>query len=98
MPLLSATNLAHRFGTDIILDGISLNIEAGDRVGMVGRNGCGKSTLMKILCGQIKQDTGEVVVQRGVRIGYLKQDHAFDLNETLKDGRACLRHTSRVAR
>jgi len=85
MPLLSATNLAHRFGTDIILDGISLNIEAGDRVGMVGRNGCGKSTLMKILCGQIKQDTGEVVVQRGVRIGYLKQDHAFDLNETLKD-------------
>ncbi|MCX5689231.1 MAG: ATP-binding cassette domain-containing protein [Planctomycetota bacterium] len=85
MPLITATNIAHRFGTDIILDGISLTIEPGDRVGMVGRNGCGKSTLMKVLCGMIKPDQGDVVVQRGCRVGYLKQDPTLDPNETLKD-------------
>ncbi len=85
MPLIAATNIAHRFGTDIILDGVSLTIEAGDRIGMVGRNGCGKSTLMKILCGMIKQDQGEVIVQKGCRVGYLKQDPNLDPNETLKD-------------
>ena len=85
MPLIAATNIAHRFGTDIILDGVSLTIEAGDRIGMVGRNGCGKSTLMKILCGMIPADQGQVVVQRGCRVGYLRQDPDLDPNETLKD-------------
>lgn len=83
--LIAATNIAHRYGTDIILDGLSLTIEEGDRIGMVGRNGCGKSTLMKILCGHVKADAGDVIVQRGVRIGYLKQDHDLDPNETLRD-------------
>jgi ATP-binding cassette subfamily F protein 3 len=85
MPLLTATNILHRYGTDIILEGLSLTIEANDRIGMVGRNGCGKSTLMKIMCGLIHPDGGDINIQKGVRIGYLKQDHAFDPNDTLKE-------------
>lgn len=85
MPLLTVTNIAHRFGTDIILDGLSMTIEDGDRIGMVGRNGCGKSTLMKIMSGMIKPDNGQVLVQRGSRVGYLKQDPDLDPNESLKD-------------
>ncbi|MBL9001508.1 MAG: ATP-binding cassette domain-containing protein [Phycisphaerae bacterium] len=85
MPLLTVTNIAHRFGTDIILDGVSMTIEAGDRIGMVGRNGCGKSTLLKIMSGIIRPDAGDVVVQRGSRVGYLKQDPDLDPNESLRD-------------
>ena len=62
-----------------------MTIEPGDRIGMVGRNGCGKSTLMKILCGIVHPDNGDVVVQRGARVGYLTQDPNLDPNETLKD-------------
>ncbi|MCA9282697.1 MAG: ATP-binding cassette domain-containing protein [Phycisphaeraceae bacterium] len=85
MPLLAATNLKHAFGTDIILDGVSLSIESGERVGLVGRNGQGKSTLMKALTGLLKPDSGEVVVQRGCRAGYLHQDPNLNREETLRD-------------
>ncbi len=85
MPLVTATNIVHRYGTDIILEGVSITIEPGDRVGMVGRNGCGKSTLLKIMSEIIKPDGGSITIQRGSRVGYLKQDPDLDPTETLKD-------------
>src|SRR5262245_10078981 len=85
MPLIAATNIRHTYGDDIILDGVSLSVEAGERIGMVGRNGTGKSTLLKVLGGVIQPDAGNVNVQRGCRVGYLTQDPTLDPEETLRD-------------
>ncbi|MFT5423110.1 MAG: ATP-binding cassette subfamily F protein 3 [Phycisphaerales bacterium] len=85
MPILTATNIRHSYGDDIILDGLSLTVEPGERIGVVGRNGCGKSTMIKILAGLLRQDLGTVVLLRGERVGYLKQDPEFDENETLRE-------------
>ncbi|MFN7441444.1 MAG: ABC-F family ATP-binding cassette domain-containing protein [Phycisphaerales bacterium] len=84
MPLLAAVNIRHTFGQRIVLDGVSISIEPGERVGMVGRNGCGKSTLMKILAGIVSADGGTVGLQRGSRAGYLHQDPKLDPDETLR--------------
>jgi ATP-binding cassette subfamily F protein 3 len=84
MPLVAAVNLRHSFGDAIILDGCSLSIDPGVRIGVVGRNGTGKTTLLKALAGRLKPDLGEVITQRGVRVGYLSQDPDLDPDETLK--------------
>ncbi len=85
MSLIAAVNLSHNYGNDIILDGCTLSIEAGERIGLVGRNGTGKSTLMKCLGGLIHPDSGTVTIQRGCRVGYLHQDPNLDPEETLRD-------------
>ena len=84
MPVLTATNIRHAFGQRILLDGVSFSIEPGQRVGMVGRNGTGKSTLMKVMAGLVKQDEGTVALTKGCRAGYLHQDPNLDPEETLR--------------
>ncbi|MCC6678840.1 MAG: ABC-F family ATP-binding cassette domain-containing protein [Phycisphaerales bacterium] len=85
MPLVAAVNLKHAFGNTIILDGCSLSVEQGERIGIVGRNGTGKSTLLKAICGILKPDTGSINIQRGCRVGYLHQDPNLDTSDTLRD-------------
>ncbi|MFN7613555.1 MAG: ATP-binding cassette domain-containing protein, partial [Phycisphaerae bacterium] len=85
MPLLTCTNIEHRYGDTIILDGVSLSVEPGERIGLVGRNGTGKSTLLKIMAGMIRQEKGQVALQRGSRAGYLRQDPELDPEDTLHD-------------
>jgi ATP-binding cassette, subfamily F, member 3 len=85
MPLLAATNLRHNYGDDIILDGVSITIEPGERIGIVGRNGTGKSTLLKALGGLMTPDSGGISLQRGCRVGYLTQDPVLDPEESLRD-------------
>jgi ATP-binding cassette subfamily F protein 3 len=85
MPLLAATNIGLSYGDRVILEGVSMSIEPGERVGIVGRNGTGKSTLLKILAGITKPDVGSIVLQRGSRAGYLHQDPNLDPDETLRD-------------
>ena len=85
VPILGCTNILHRYGDDIILEGVSLTIEPADRIGIVGRNGAGKTTLLKILGGQLKADQGTVSLQRGARVGYLTQDPTLDFEETLQE-------------
>ncbi len=85
MPLLSATNIKYTIGTRVLLDGMSLTLEPGQRIGLVGRNGQGKTTFFKILCGRIPPDSGSVVLQRGCRAGYLTQDPELDLTKTLHE-------------
>jgi len=85
VPLLTATNLDHAFGQRIILEGVSLTVEPGDRIGVVGRNGQGKTTLLRALGGAIEPDGGAVSLSRGARVGYLTQDPELDPEQTLRD-------------
>ncbi|GAB4385965.1 MAG: ABC-F family ATP-binding cassette domain-containing protein [Phycisphaerales bacterium] len=85
MPVLAATNISHHYGDRAILDGVSLSIEPGERVGLVGRNGTGKSTLLRVLAGQLRPDAGQVVLQRGARAAYLVQDPEAVPGRTVKD-------------
>lgn len=88
MPILSGTNLALSFGDREILRGVSLTVEPGEKIGVVGRNGTGKSTLLKILTGLQKPDSGSVSTAQGVRVGYLHQNTNLDPRDTLKEAAA----------
>ena len=76
--LLGAENLSISFGTRTILDGVSLGLEEGDRIGVVGRNGDGKSTLMRLLAERQTPDDGRVTRRRDVTVGYLDQSDVLD--------------------
>ncbi|MCF7673992.1 MAG: ATP-binding cassette domain-containing protein [Akkermansiaceae bacterium] len=79
--LLSANEIRLSYGYQTLLDGVTLAISAGEKVGLVGRNGCGKTSLLKILTGAQKGDSGEIALRRSLRIGYLPQE--FELDATL---------------
>ncbi|HVY69100.1 MAG TPA: ATP-binding cassette domain-containing protein, partial [Verrucomicrobiae bacterium] len=76
--LLNAADLVIRYNTRVILDSASLAIHEGDRAGMVGRNGSGKSTFLKVLAGQQAPDSGTVTARRDLVVGYLSQDFTLD--------------------
>jgi len=76
--LLTALDLEVRHNELVVLDKASLTIEERDRIGMVGRNGSGKSTFLKIIAGQLLPDSGEVTHKRDALIGYLPQDFTLD--------------------
>ncbi len=77
MSVVSAHDLVKAFGAERILDGVSVTIEEGERVGLVGLNGSGKSTLARILAGVEPTDGGDVARRRGASIAYLDQDPKF---------------------
>ncbi len=85
MSLLTAANIHHSFGTQIVLDGATMSVEPGEKIGLVGRNGSGKTTLMSVLLGRLAPDAGSVQVQRGARVGYLSQDPDLDPDDTVRD-------------
>jgi ATP-binding cassette subfamily F protein uup len=68
-----------------LLDGVTLAVAAGEKVGLVGRNGCGKSSLLKILTRQQQADSGEISVRKGLRVGYLPQDFEMDPAQTVME-------------
>lgn len=76
--LLSANELSLSYGAQNLLEAVTLAVAPGEKVGLVGRNGCGKTSLLKILSGEQKPDGGEVSRRRSLRIGYLPQE--FELN------------------
>ncbi|MCQ2554900.1 MAG: ATP-binding cassette domain-containing protein [Clostridia bacterium] len=78
MIVLSANNLTKAYGEDVILDNISFHLNDGDRVGIIGRNGEGKTTLLNLLTGEMSAESGEVFISQSLKVGYLKQrDHFF---------------------
>ena len=88
MPLLSCSSLFCRRGHTVVLDGVSTSFEPGERIGLVGRNGCGKTTLLSLIEGREQPDQGRVDRARGIRIGSLAQEHTFDPGMTVRDAAA----------
>ncbi|MEC4684294.1 MAG: ATP-binding cassette domain-containing protein [Nitrospirota bacterium] len=85
MTILSLQNIKIAFGGPELIDGVTLNVEAGERVCLVGRNGAGKSTLVRIISGEILPDAGEVIYSQGLRIASLPQQVPHDLSGTVFD-------------
>ena len=84
MNLLTAENLSKSYNTDkILFDNISLGINEGDKIGLIGINGTGKSTLLKILAGEEEADSGKLTKGNAVRIAYLPQNPEFDEGESV---------------
>ncbi|WP_338651971.1 ATP-binding cassette domain-containing protein [Lysinibacillus sp. Y5S-8] len=81
MIVLQVNQLTKSFLADEILSGVKLEVQHRDRVALVGRNGAGKSTLLKIIAGQMSYDSGDIIIPKGIQVGYLEQ-HA-GLNSTL---------------
>lgn len=77
MVLLTAENIRKSYGTRVIFDDISFSIHEGDKIGVVGVNGTGKSTLLKIVAGEAQADSGQIVAMNGMRMGYLPQSPVF---------------------
>ncbi|MDD2598799.1 MAG: ATP-binding cassette domain-containing protein [Kiritimatiellae bacterium] len=85
MALITLKNISVQFGGPLILDNVNLNIEAGERACVTGRNGEGKSTLLKILSGEVEPDYGEVIRSPGVRVAMLSQDVPSDMPGTVAE-------------
>src|SRR5215208_3002744 len=88
--IVAATDLLVRYGDRAVLDNANLAIEEGDRIGLVGRNGCGKTTFLRILAGLQSPDDGEVSQRRDLVSSYLPQDFMLDparnVYENIRDG------------
>ena len=88
--IISASEVTVRFNEQAILDDVTLGIQEGDRIGLVGRNGCGKTTFLKILAGLQAPDSGEISRQRELIASYLPQDFMLDgaksVHENIRDG------------
>ncbi len=74
MSILTVTNLEKSYGTDLLFQEVNFSIAAGQKMGLVGRNGCGKTTLLRILLGQELPDTGKAGLAAGRNLGYLRQE------------------------
>ncbi len=85
MIYLQVNNITKRFGAELILSNIKLEIKNQDRVAIVGRNGAGKSTLLNIISGQLSYDEGEIHKPKDVSLGYLAQHSGLDSAETIWD-------------
>src|SRR5690242_21911076 len=76
--ILTATELTVRYNERVVLEGATLAIDEGDRIGLVGRNGCGKTTFLRILAGLQSPDRGDVTRRRELVVSYLPQDFMLD--------------------
>ena len=85
MIILALQEIRKSFGTHEVLKGVSFTLQEQERMGLVGVNGCGKSTLMKIIAGEETADAGSVNIQKGLRIGYLAQQGELSGQETVRE-------------
>ncbi len=83
MAIVTFHDVNKMFGTECVFDGLSLPFYEKEAVGMVGANGSGKSTVLKLILGEIQPDVGRVVITKGARIGYLPQESSFDGAKTV---------------
>src|SRR6201995_3126925 len=72
--MLVASNVAIQFGAKPLFEQVTVKFSDGNRYGLIGANGCGKSTLMKVLGGELEPSAGDVVLQAGMRLGRLNQN------------------------
>ncbi len=85
MIVISANKLKKAYGTDVVLEDASFAVNDGERIGIIGKNGTGKTTLLNILAGEWEQSEGEFFVSQGIKIGYLKQRDNFFRGDTVID-------------
>ena len=85
MALVSLQDIKVGFGGPLLLEGVDLSIDRGERVCLVGRNGTGKSTILRLITGEVKPDGGKIVFQQGVRITLLTQEVPHDLTGSVFD-------------
>ena len=85
MALISLQDITLAFGGPLVFDQINLQLERGERVAMLGRNGVGKTTLMKVMAGQVEIDGGEIIYQKNIKITHLPQEVPNDLTGTVFD-------------
>ena len=83
MNILNIEHISKIFGEKIIFDDVSVGIQEGDKIGIVGINGTGKTTLLRIIAGLEETDQGQIVKQNGIRIAYLAQNPDFLEGETV---------------
>jgi len=83
MPAMTLNHLDKAFGPQVLLDDVSLSIGRSVRIGLIGRNGEGKSTLLKIMAGIVEADGGEVTLRGNIRVAYLPQDPHFDAGQSV---------------
>lgn len=81
--MLNIHNLSVSFGGTYLFDEVTFRLGAGDRVGLVGKNGAGKSTMLKILAGDIQPDSGVIATEKEVKLGFLRQDIDFEQGRTV---------------
>ena len=85
MALIELIDVTKKFGSHVVLDGVNFALDANERVAVIGKNGGGKSTLMKIVAGLCETDEGRVITQNGLNIQMLAQTPKFDENLSVKD-------------
>lgn len=90
LPYLDIQNLTKSFGAHLLFQDISFSVAEGQKIGLVAKNGTGKSTLLSILTGHEGYDSGNIVFRRDLKIGYLEQSPKFDPGDTVLD--ACFNH------
>lgn len=90
IPYLDVQNLTKRFGAQVLFENISFSIAEGQKVGLVARNGTGKSTLMSVLMNKEGYESGSIIYRRDLKLGFLEQSPQFDPEESVLD--ACFNH------
>ena len=83
MNILNLEHISKTYGDKVIFDDISCGIHQGDKIGIIGINGTGKTTFLKILAGLEEPDEGQVITQNGLRIAYLPQHPSFPQDATI---------------
>ena len=89
-PLLDVQNISKAFGAHVLFKNISFSIGEGQHVGLIAKNGTGKSTLLSLLSGKDSCDSGSIIFRRDIRVGFLEQSPVFDPDESVLD--ACFNH------
>ena len=90
IPYLDVQNLTKRFGAQVLFENISFSIAEGQKVGLIARNGTGKSTLMSVLMDKEGYESGSIIYRRDLKLGFLEQSPQFDSEESVLD--ACFNH------
>jgi len=85
MPIATAANIEKTFGQRVLFDRLNLNIYRGERIGLIGDNGSGKTSLLRMLTGELIPDAGTISLARGLKLGYLEQDPHFEPQQTVID-------------
>lgn len=90
IPYIDVQNLSKSFGAHVLFENISFSISEGQHVGLIAKNGTGKTTLLSILTGKEGYDSGDIIFKRDLKIGILEQNPVFNPEESVLD--ACFNH------